>query len=264
MKGIILAAGYATRLYPLTIDTPKPLLPVYGRPIIDYIVDEMNTIDDMNEIIVISNHRFARNFETWARDRQSTAKPDEKPIRVIDDGSVSEDDRLGAIGDMQYCIDQLKITEDLLVIAGDNLFTYKLRDAWQHFRQHGEDMVLACKITSGEDLRRFAIAVVDSSGLILELVEKPAHPKSDIAVFATYFYRAGTVPLIARYLAEGNKPDAPGNFPAWLYKRQPLRCYLFDGVCIDIGTPESYAEVESIFPCPSTANNCNPDENDRR
>jgi glucose-1-phosphate thymidylyltransferase len=254
MIGIVLAAGYATRLYPLTIDRAKSLLPVHGRPIIDYIVDEMNTIDDLREILVISNHRFAAQFAEWAAARNAASNNGEPPILVLDDGTTSEDDRLGAIGDIQFCIDKRQIDDELLIIAGDNLFTYRLRDAWLHYRQFGDDMVLARHMPVGEDLHRYAIAELDQDGLVIDLVEKPAQPKTNIAVFATYFYRQASVPLIAQYLREGNKPDAPGNFPAWLYKREKLRCYLFDGVCIDIGTPESYAEVESIFPCPSGAN----------
>lgn len=243
MRGIILAAGDDTRLYPLTLNKAMPLLPVYGRPIIDYIVDEMNTLDDLDQIIVVSNHRFARQFEDWVITRFAAASPGEPPILVIDDFTSGEEDRLGAIGDIQYVIEELDIDEDLLVIAGDNLFTYRLCDAWSHFRQHDEDMVLATHLQASEDLTRFAIAEL-TNGLIAGLEEKPEHPKTDIAVFATYFYRRDTVPLIGQYLREGNRKDAPGYFPAWLYKRKPVRCYLFDGICIDIGTPEAYADVK--------------------
>lgn len=248
MNGIILAAGYATRLYPLTIDKAKALLPVYDRPIIDYIVDEMNTLDDLERIIVVSNHRFASQFEDWADLRNKAAGPGEKPIVIVDDQTVSEEDRLGAIGDIQFCVDQLKIDDELLVIAGDNLFTYRLRDAWSYYRGHGIDTVLGSHMPAGTDLRRYAVAVLDDDGQITSMIEKPPEPQSDIAVFATYFYRQDTVPLIREYLESGNQPDAPGNFPVWLHTRKPVRCYLFDGICIDIGTPESYAEVTSIFP----------------
>ena len=157
-----------------------------------------------------------------------------------------------AIGDMQFCIEKIGIAEDLMVIAGDNLFTYRLRDAWLNFRNYYEDMVLATHMPPEENLSRYAIAVVDESGFVTDLEEKPDYPKTDIAVYATYFYKAETVPMIGQYLAEGNNPDAPGNFPAWLYKRKPLRSYLFDGICIDIGTPESYADVEKSFPVSAT------------
>ena len=246
MKGIILAAGYATRLYPLTKDRPKALLPVAGRPILDYIADEMDTIEALDQIIIISNHLFAGQFQAWADDRN--ARKQGHPVVVLDDNSTDDNNKLGAIGDIQFVVDQLEIDDELLVIAGDNLFTYRLRDAWQAYAANGQDMILAKKMPPEEDLRRYAIATVNTDGIVTDLVEKPAHPKSDLAVFATYFYQHSTVPMIRDYLKEGNSPDAPGNFPAWLYTRKPVRVYLFDGICIDIGTPESYADVMTTFP----------------
>jgi glucose-1-phosphate thymidylyltransferase len=251
MLGIILAAGYATRLYPLTLDRPKALLPVNGRPIIDYIVDEMNTLDDLESIVIISNHRFYGHFSEWAATRGASALRagrSEPPLVVLNDGTTHEDDRLGAIGDIQFVLDRVKTGDDLLVIASDNLFTYRLRDAWLHFRQHGEDMILAQQLPADQNLSRFAIAQLDASGLVVGLEEKPAKPKTNLAVYATYFYRADTLPLIGEYLEQGNPPDAPGYFPAWLYTRKPVRCYLFDGECYDIGTPEAYADVMTRFP----------------
>jgi len=134
------------------------------------------------------------------------------------------------------------------VIAGDNLFNLSLRDAWSDFRAHGEDMILAKRLPWDDDLRRYAIATIDETSKVTNLVEKPSNPQSNLAVFATYFYRKDTVPLIKAYLDAGNSPDAPGNFPAWLYQRKPVRVYEFDGICIDIGTPESYADVMTTFP----------------
>lgn len=246
MKGIVLAAGYATRLYPLTKDRPKALLPVAGRPILDYIADEMDTVDALDQIIIISNHLFAAQFQAWADVRNAIGKG--HPVVVLDDNSTDDTNKLGAIGDIQFVVDQMEIDDELLVIAGDNLFTYSLRAAWQAYAAHYQDMILAQKMPPEEDLRRYAIATVNADGIVTDLVEKPAHPKSDLAVFATYFYRRETVPMIRDYLKEGNSPDAPGNFPAWLYTRKPVRVYQFEGICIDIGTPESYADVMTTFP----------------
>jgi len=246
MKGIILAAGYATRLYPLTKDRPKALLPVSGRPILDYIADEMDTIDDLDQTVIISNHLFADQFQAWADARNAAGQG--HPVVVLDDGSTDDTNKLGAIGDIQFVIDQLGLDDELLVIAGDNLFTYRLRDAWADYRAHGEDMILAKRLPWDDDLRRYAIATIDATGKVTNLVEKPSDPQSNLAVFATYFYRKDTLPLINAYLAEGNSPDAPGNFPAWLYQKKPVRLYEFDGICIDIGTPESYADVMTTFP----------------
>ncbi len=247
MKGILLAAGYATRLYPLTKDKPKALLPVGGRPILDYIVDEMNTIPELDQIIVVSNHRFVSQMQAWA-DGRNHLQPVDKQILVIDDMTTSDEDKLGAIGDISFCLDELNIDDDVLIIAGDNLFTYKLVDAWEAFKQRACDMILIQNLPPQEDPRRFAIVSVDADGYVTEMVEKPEHPASRLAAYATYFYKRETLPLIREYLLSGNKPDAPGNFPAWLHKRRPVFAYEFDGVCIDIGTPESYEDVKTTFP----------------
>ena len=246
MKAIVLAAGYATRLYPLTEHKAKALLPVCGKPIINYIANQIETIPDVNEIIVVSNHKFYDQFKKWAETYQSMNR--QISLTVIDDGTVSEDDRLGAIGDIQFCIEKCAIDEDLVIIAGDNLFTYQLFDAWQSFRQAGADMILGKKMPEADDLSRYAIAQLDDKGFIVDLEEKPDKPKSDIAVFATYFYLRSTLPLIKDYLDAGLPPDSPGRFPAWLYRKKPIKLYLFDGICIDIGTPQSYEDVRTTFP----------------
>lgn len=247
MKAIILAAGYATRLYPLTKNCAKPLLPIGSRPMIDYLIDQAVTLPDLDDIFVVSNHRFAGQFEQWA-DRRRPALPSHMRLSVIDDQTTHEGDRLGAIGDIQYVIRHGAIDDDLLVMAGDNLFTWALLDAWHHFRQHGEDMILAQKLANPDDRHRFAIALVNEDGLVEHLEEKPACPRSDIGVYAIYFYRRDTLPLISRYLAEGNNPDAPGHFPAWLYRQKPVRVFFFSGRCIDIGTPQAYEDVMTTFP----------------
>lgn len=249
MKAIILAAGYATRLYPLTKDKPKALLPIHGRPLIYYLIDQAETLPDLEEIIVVSNHRFVDQFKAWAKEREGRSNQKTTvPLKIIDDGTTCETDRLGAIGDIQFCIDHCHIDDDLLVMAGDNLFTWRLYDAWAHFRKHGEDMIVAHRLEPSQDPRNFAIVVTDPNGLVLHLEEKPENPRSDIAVYAIYFYRKDTLPLFRQYLEEGNNPDAPGHFPAWLYKRKPVRVYFFDGHCFDIGTPEAYQEVLTTFP----------------
>lgn len=245
MIGILLAAGYATRLYPLTIDKPKALLPVKGRPMLDYIADELDTLPDLSKICLISNHRFVSHFEKWAEDRQSVSRT---PIEVIDDMTTSDDDKLGAVGDIQFAIENLPIDDDVVILAGDNLFTYRLLDVYQHFRKIDRDMLLGIPIKEKELLQRLAVAVLDKDGKVLDMEEKPAEPKSQTAIFATYFYKKETLPLIRQYLDEGNSPDAPGNFPAWLYKKKDVFVYLADGTCIDIGTPESYAEANKDFP----------------
>ncbi|HBQ64306.1 MAG TPA: nucleotidyltransferase family protein [Clostridiales bacterium] len=241
MKAILLAAGYATRLHPLTLNKPKGLLPVAGRPIMDYIADEIDTLEEVDEIIIISNHRFINEFEQWADRRRPETR---KRITLLDDGSTDDSNKLGAIGDLAFCIDKLQIDDEAVIIASDNFFTYRLKDAFDYYRLQGRDTVLAKKISNRDELSRMAVAIIDENNVIRQLEEKPKQPVSDLGIYATYFYRKDTLRLIRKYLADGNKPDAPGYFVAWLYQRKDVMVYIFDGECYDIGTPEAYRDVD--------------------
>ena len=245
MIALLLVAGYATRLYPLTKDTPKPLLPVAGRPMLDYIVDELDTLPDLSGICLISNHRFAGKFEEWAAVRRA-ASP-EVPITVLDDGTTDDSNKRGAIGDIQFAIETLAIDDDVVIIAGDNLFTYRLRDMYDYFRKIRRDLLIAIHVADKDQLRKLAVATLNGDGKVLRMAEKPQEPESETAIFATYFYLRETLPLIRTYLDEGNTPDSPGHFPAWLYKREDVYAYIAEGTCIDIGTPENYRDVNERF-----------------
>ena len=242
MKAIILAAGYATRLYPLTLHTPKALLPIGEKPIIDYIIDEMDLIRELDEIFVVTNSLFADDFAKWAKTVKSSKK-----ITVLDDGTTSDETKKGAIGDIAFAAEKAGIDDELLVIAGDNFFTYSLREYVDYFHKKDRDCVCVKVWEDEKSLSQFGIALLDEKGMVLDIEEKPAHPKSNTVVFAAYLYKKETVPLFREYLDAGNKPDAPGNFPAWLYHRKEVYAYTFDGECYDIGTPESYREVCEMF-----------------
>ena len=167
MIALVLAAGYATRLYPLTLNTPKPLLTVGPKTMIDYIVDEIETIRDVNKIVVVTNHRFAGHFDEWAQKRLSEDAGNgiSLPIEIIDDGTTDDSNKLGAIGDIQFVIDKLSIDEDLMIIAGDNLFTYKLSDMYDFFKTNGKDTLVAIHVESVEQLRKLAVANLDEDRL---------------------------------------------------------------------------------------------------
>jgi len=242
MKAIILAAGYATRLYPLTLNTPKALLPIAGKAILDYIVDEIETIESIDELVIVSNHKFFKNFNEWNENRKSRLK-----ITVLNDKTTDDTNKLGAVGDIDFAIDQMNIDDDILVMAGDNIFTFKLLDYYRFYQKINTDMISAKEINNINDLRRMANIIIDGNGKVLEMVEKPPQPKSNIAAYASYIYKKETLPLIKQYLAEGNNPDAPGFFPSWLHKIKDVYAYIFSGDCYDIGTPESYKEVNEIF-----------------
>jgi len=242
MKAIILAAGYATRLYPLTIDKPKALLPIAGKPIIDYIVDQIETIGEIDELVVVSNHKFYPHFTNWANERQSRLN-----LIVLNDNTTDDTNKLGAIGDIEFAIENLKLDDDILVMAGDNIFTFELKDYYNAFKEKGCDQILVKELNSIDDLRRMANVVTDENGFVTDMEEKPQNPKTNLAAFASYIYKKDTVPMIKKYLDEGNNPDAPGFFPSWLFKHKKVYAYKFTGECYDIGTPQSYKEVNEIF-----------------
>lgn len=242
MKAIILAAGYATRLYPLTKDMPKALLPVCGKPIIDYIVDEINTLDDVDSIFVISNDVFYKQFLDWKDTVIS-----KKDIFLLNDKTRNNETRLGAIGDISLCIDTFNIDDDVLIVAGDNLFNFSLKDFYESYKIKNLDSVCVKKIDNKNELKNFAVASLDDNDIILNLVEKPENPMSDIAVFATYIYKKDTIKLFKEYLYNGNNKDAPGHFLEYLYKFKNVYGYKFSGDCFDIGTLEAYENVKDTF-----------------
>ena len=245
MKAIILAAGYAMRLYPLTENTPKALLPIGGRPMLDYLLDSLAVVEEIDEAVLISNHRFAAQFQAWAA-RAAETWPRLR-FTVLDDGTTSNETRLGAVGDIQFAIEKLGLNEEILVAASDDFFTFDLRDFVADYHRHGQNLLLGHRLEEIEDLRRFAVAELDDKGRVLSLEEKPREPKSDIGIYALYIYRADALPLFKQYLDGGNNPDSPGRFPEWLHKRREMRAWLFEGECIDIGTHESYREICERF-----------------
>ena len=242
MKCLILAAGYATRLYPLTKETPKPLLEVAGKSIFERLLDKISVIDTIDHVYVITNSRFAPFFKEWVENYQYS-----KPLTVIDDGTTSNENRLGAIGDIQYVLEQTELKDDLMILAGDNLFDFDLRDFEQFFQEKNADVITACEITDIELQRRVGIVELDFSAGILSFEEKPQEPKSSWGVPALYIYKQETLPLIKQYLEEGNNPDAPGHFIPWLIKHKPMYAFQFEGQWHDIGTLESYQEAQVVF-----------------
>ena len=242
MKCIFLCAGYATRLFPLTENFPKALLKVGGRALLDYILDEVNSLDEIDEIYLVTNAKYTPHFESWAKEKNNI-----KPITVINDGTYTNDDRLGAIGDINFTIEKCNINDDLLIIAGDNLFTFKLREFVDFYKAKNAPSVCVREETDINLLKRVGVAVLDDSNKILDFEEKPAEPKSKYAVYAEYIYPKEILPVFKEYLAEGNSNDAPGNFVAYLYKKMPTYAYPFKGECYDVGTHDALAYVNEIY-----------------
>jgi len=242
MKSIILAAGYATRLRPLTETTAKPLLPVAGRPMIDHICDKIAELGEVDQIHVVTNHRFASAFGAWADSRAGRV-----PITVHDDGTRSNDDRLGAIGDIQFTIERGGLAgDDLLVIAGDNLFDFSLVDYVEFWRgKPGGTAIALYRCPDPELVKQYSIVELDADERVTSFTEKPANPTTDLVAIATYLYGRDHVPLIARYLEEGNSKDQPGNLVAWLHQRAPVYGYRFAGEWLDIGDRSQLLEADN-------------------
>jgi glucose-1-phosphate thymidylyltransferase len=229
VKALVLAAGYATRLRPLTDTWAKELLPVGGRPILDWIVDAIHGIDDVDHVHVVTNARKAPAFRAWAA-------AGGRDVVVHDDGTTSNDDRLGAIGDLGFFLDRTGTDDDLLVIAGDNLFEFSLVDfaaAWR--ARPGSSAIAARDVESLELASRYGVIAVEPDGRIVDFVEKPERPASTLVATATYLYARRHVALVRTYLGDGNPPDQPGRFAAWLCRREPVYGWVFREPWFDIG-----------------------------
>jgi glucose-1-phosphate thymidylyltransferase len=241
MKAIVLAAGYATRLFPLTETVAKPLLPVGGRPMVDWILDRLREVDEVDEVHVVTNAKFAAAFEAWAAN-----EPGEPHVVVHDDGTTSEHDRLGAIGDIRFVVDSAGLDDDLLVIAGDNLFDFSLADYVAFWRGKGRASAVAVHDVGSRELaRKYGIVSVDGSARLTGFVEKPDDPPSTLAATATYIYHRAHVLLVGAYLEAGNPPDQPGNFIGWLYRHEPVYAYAFTGEWRDIGDRAQLLEADN-------------------
>jgi glucose-1-phosphate thymidylyltransferase len=237
MKAIVLAGGYATRLRPLTDTWAKELLPVGGRPILDSIMASVGEVADVDEVHVVTNAAKAPAFERWAEGRA---------VRVHDDGTTSNEDRLGAIGDMRFVVERAGIDDDLLVIAGDNLFAFSLAAYVAFWRAKGTASAIAVRDVGSRDLaRQYGIVDLDDDDRVVAFVEKPHDPPSTLAATATYLFHRSHVPLIAAYLDAGNPSDQPGRFVAWLQQREPVYGWEFDEDWYDIGDHEQLLAADN-------------------
>jgi glucose-1-phosphate thymidylyltransferase len=241
VHAVVLAAGYATRLRPLTNRVAKPLLPLAGRPMLDYLADKIDEVADVEAIHVVTNSRFAPDFEAWASSRSGRL-----PVRVHDDGTSSNADRLGAIGDLRFVIEQAGLAdEDLLVIAGDNLFDFSLEEYVRFWRSCGGSAIGVHDVGDLGLARQYGVVELDDADRVVSLVEKPERPASTLASIAAYLFSAEHVALVQQYLAEGNAPDQPGRFIVWLYPRVPVHGYRFEGDWLDIGDRSQLLEADN-------------------
>lgn len=245
MNILILAAGYATRLYPLTENKAKPLLEVAGKPMIEWVLDNLAPIPDINRVYVVTNAKFAASFEEWASDY--TARGAKMPFTIVNDGSTCDADKLGAIGDIHHVLKSQGISgDDLLVVAGDNLFSEPVPGFATSAKAHPASVALY-DVGNLEEIRKYNNVTTDPDGVITHFEEKPANPTGTRTAIALYYYRKDVLPMIDDYVAGGNNTDQPGRLIQWLYPRVKVGTWDVPGTWFDIGSKETLVEADEVF-----------------
>lgn len=248
MKALILGAGYGVRLYPLTKNQPKPLIHVGGRPVIEWSLEQILSLRSVDEVIIVVNNRFYENYERWHYEYTLTRAGQKNRIRLCNDGTNSADDRLGAIGDIQFAIDKFSIRDDLLVVAGDNLFQFSLADFVRFSKKYGASIVLKnMKEIDKELISQYSVVTLNGDNRITDFEEKPPSPKSSLIAICLYLFPQNDLGLIKKYLVSGFNPDAPGYYIQWLYKQISVYGYTLKGSWFDIGDIDSYNVANDYY-----------------
>lgn len=244
MKNIVLAAGYATRLYPITENFPKPLLEVGGVTILDRMLRDVDTLEGIDGHIIVSNHKFIDIFERWADGARRRYR---HPVRVIDDGSVTNEGRVGAVNDLTLALDVCVVEDDILVAAADNVLDFSLAGFVDCFRRKATSLIMCHEEPSTAALQKTGVVVLDADNRVLLMEEKPREPKSHWAVPPFYIYRRADLPLIRGAVADGCRYDAPGNLARYLTTRTVIHAWPMTGRRYDIGDVESYRQIQQKF-----------------
>ncbi len=252
MKVIVLAAGYATRLYPLTLDQPKPLLYVAGKPMIEHVLESLKEVSGNDEIYIVTNAKFADHFERWGKEYRKGNTGAQ--IIVVNDKSTDDSNKLGAIGDINLVLNQAKIDDDIVIVAGDNLFSESLAGFGDFAGKHDAPVLGVYDVGNLEEIKKYNAIETDDEERITFFEEKPAHPKSTLTGIALYYYPQRTLSLIKQYVAEGNNPDQPGRLVQWLYPRTPFYVWRVPGIWYDVGSKETLEEANRIFAPLTTGN----------
>lgn len=243
MKVVLLCAGYATRLYPLTENQPKALLPVGGRPILEHLLDKLEEVPSVETVSVVTNERFYSDFKRWSEKRSSL-----RPLEVISDKTRSNETRLGAIGDLLFVLRKYRFHDDLAVFAGDNLFYSPLAKFFLFAEEHRPYASLGVvDVGERERARRYGVVRIDSEGRIAEFYEKPEDPPSTLASTGVYWFAREHLNLLDRYIREGHNADRPGDYIRWLVEVDRVYAYPFEGVWFDIGDLASYQEADRLM-----------------
>ena len=240
MKCLILAAGYATRLYPLTENFPKPLLKVGEKTILDWLVDDIDTAGEVDEYVVISNHKYAHHFEAWAKTKK-------QKITVVDDGTDSNETRLGAVKDIQFAIEKLNLDDDMLVIAGDNVLDFSLTRFISYAKEKNASCVMRYFEPEEKRLLKSGVVTVDESDRVVKMTEKSPNPETHWCCPPFYYYSKEDARLVQKGIESGCGTDAPGSYIAWLCAQTTVYAMEMPGKRYDIGNLESYEKVKAEY-----------------
>lgn len=247
MKNIVIAAGYATRLGELTKNFPKPLLKIGNNTILGRMLDDIDTIDDITEHIIITNHRFAPIFNEWKATTHYT-----KPITIVDDGTETNDTRLGAVCDLLFAIDKLHIDDDLLVVAADNLLFFSFREFVDYAKAKGTSCIMCHEQPSVEKLQRTGVVELDTDNRVLNMEEKPQTPKSHWAVPPFYIYTQSDLDLVRNAVDNDCGKDAPGNLAHYMVRHTTMHAWPMTASRFDIGSLDTYNEAVRRFGTPDS------------
>ena len=240
MKCLVLAAGYATRLYPLTENFPKPLLKVGEKTILDWLIDDIDEAGIIDEYIVISNHKYAHHFDEWAKTKKQS-------VKIVDDGTSSNETRLGAVKDIQFAIDTLKIDDDMLVIAGDNVLDFSLTEFIRYAQQKKSSCIMRYYEPEYNKLLKCGVVTIDKDDRIIAMTEKSPTPATNWCCPPFYYYTKDDARLVSVGIEKGCATDAPGSFIAWLCNETSVYAMEMPGKRYDIGNLESYEKVQKEY-----------------
>ena len=245
MKLIILAAGYATRLYPLTLNQPKPLLPVAGKPMLEHVLDNIANIRHIDHAYIVTNAKFGTHFENWAKTYRHPNL--HFGFTIVNDGSTDDSNKLGAIGDLHLVINKHEINDDIIIVGGDNLFSNDLAAFGDYCKEKNAPVTGVYDVGDLEAIKKYNAIEIDEQQRITYFEEKPQLPKSTLTGIALYYYPTATLPLIHQYIADGNNPDQPGRLVQWLYPRVPFYVWKVPGLWYDVGSIETLEEANRVF-----------------
>ena len=242
-KAVIPAAGYGTRLYPLTLDKPKALIEIAGRPILKHLIDKIVEVGTIDEIVLITNHKFYDNFSEWLKNNPQKIK-----INVYDDQTTDNENRLGAIGDVLFGLNKANINDAILWLSSDNVFNFNLKRLLDFYEHKQNDVIAVYDVKNLNEAKKMGVLSADANGKVIDFEEKPMSPKSTLCSIGYYVFTKDTVRLFDVYVKDGNPPDKPGDFVKWLYKRKNVYIFPYnktDDKWFDIGTMETLKLAES-------------------